>query len=72
MHGYKRVDEIIQNKHVKMLIWMVVESWLSGGIFVLVEGHLVEILVVSLEVVELEWLMEDLPLVLVREFGVSW
>ena len=55
-----------------MLIWMVMVSWLSGGIFVLVEGHLVEILVVSLQVVELEWLMEDLPLMLVREFGVSW
>ena len=38
---------------------MVVEIWLSGGIFVLVKGHLVETLVVSLEVVRLEWLMED-------------
>ena len=70
MDDFKRVDNIIQNKHVKMLIWMVVLRWLSGGKLGLIEGHVVETLVVSLELVELEWLMKDLTLV--EEFGVSW
>ena len=53
-----------------MLVWVVVVRWVSGGILGLIEGHLVETLVVRLKLVVLEWLMKDVPLV--EEFGVYW
>ena len=59
-----------KNKHIKMLMRMVVVLWINEGMFGEIEGCLMETLVVSLELVELEWLMRDLPLV--EDFGVSW